>query len=147
MVQDAPLRANYVLIPAQLPDDLPVTSVEAEDLPADWRTLGARSVLQEIGRIWLDEGRTAVMSVPSVVVPAERNYLLNPAHPDFFAHQGRHAGIARGRHALAQESGIGRSADAAHDRQIGPYGSDVRTLLPPQFPLLHQHSEHWGLST
>lgn len=83
MVQDDPLRAHYMLIPAQLPDDLPVTSVEVEDLPADWRTLGARSVLQEIGRIWLDEGSTAVMSVPSVVAPAERNYLVNPTHPDF----------------------------------------------------------------
>jgi RES domain-containing protein len=26
---------------------------------------------------------SAVLSVPSAVVPAERNYLLNPAHPDF----------------------------------------------------------------
>lgn len=39
--------------------------------------------MQEIGRIWLDEGSTAVMSVPSVVVPAERNDRLNPSHPDF----------------------------------------------------------------
>jgi RES domain-containing protein len=27
--------------------------------------------------------QTAVLSVPSAVVPAERNYLLNPRHPDF----------------------------------------------------------------
>ena len=26
---------------------------------------------------------SAVLSVPSVLVPQERNYLLNPAHPDF----------------------------------------------------------------
>lgn len=36
--------------------------------------MGARGALQEIGRAWLDSGRTAVLSVPSAVVPAERNY-------------------------------------------------------------------------
>ena len=83
MVQDDPLRANYVLIPAQLPTDLPESRTDAEALPAQWRTMGARGALQEIGRAWLDSGRTAVLSVPSAVVPAERNYLLNPRHPDF----------------------------------------------------------------
>ena len=33
-----------------------------------WRTLGARGVLQEIGRAWLDSARTAVLSVPSAVL-------------------------------------------------------------------------------
>jgi RES domain-containing protein len=83
MVQDDPLRANYVLIPAQLPADLPETRVDTETLPAEWRTIGARSALQEIGRTWIDSSDTAVLSVPSAVVPAERNYLLNPRHPDF----------------------------------------------------------------
>lgn len=27
--------------------------------------------------------QTAVLSVPSAVVPAERNVLINPRHPDF----------------------------------------------------------------
>ncbi len=83
MVQDDPLRANYVLIPAQLPADLPETRVDTESLPSEWRTIGARSSLQEIGRTWIDSGETAVLSVPSAVVPAERNYLLNPRHPNF----------------------------------------------------------------
>jgi len=82
MVQDDPLRTNYVRIPAQVPVDLPETKVDAETLPADWRTIGARDALQEIGRAWLDSGRTTVLSVPSAVVPAERNDLLNPRHPD-----------------------------------------------------------------
>jgi RES domain-containing protein len=48
---------------------------------------GARSPapaeLQELGRSWLVEGKAAMLSVPPVVVPTERNYLLNPAHPGF----------------------------------------------------------------
>ena len=38
LVQDAPLRARYVLIPAQLPADLAVRQVDAAALPTDWRT-------------------------------------------------------------------------------------------------------------
>lgn len=83
MVQDDPLRANYVLIPAHLPADLPQERIDSEQLPADWRTLGARAVLQRMGLAWLQSARSAVLSVPSAVLPAERNYLLNPGHPDF----------------------------------------------------------------
>ena len=50
-------------------------------MPTVWRTLSARGVLQ--GEAWLQAAATAVLSVPSAVVPAERNYLLNPRHPDF----------------------------------------------------------------
>ena len=83
MVQDAPLRANYVLIPAHLPVDLPETRINVNQLPDGWRTLRSRDVLQAKGVAWLESGQTAVLNVPSAVVPAERNYLLNPRHPDF----------------------------------------------------------------
>lgn len=83
MVQDDPLRAHYVLIPAHLPLDLPIRCIDIERLPDNWRTVGARDVLQGIGQEWLQTAQTAVLSVPSAVVPAERNYLLNPRHPDF----------------------------------------------------------------
>jgi len=34
-----------------------------------------------VGEAWLSEGKEAVLAVPSVVVPAATNYLLNPTHP------------------------------------------------------------------
>jgi len=83
MVQDDALRAHYVLIPAQLPTDLPETRIDVHQLPDDWRTIGARDVLQARGLTWLEGGQNAMLNVPSAVVPAERNYLLNPRHPDF----------------------------------------------------------------
>lgn len=83
MVQDDPLRARYVLIPAQLPASLGIKHVAQSDLPQDWRTIGSRDALQAMGRAWIEEGASAVLAVPSAVVPAEHNYLLNPRHPDF----------------------------------------------------------------
>ena len=83
MVQDDPLRAHYVLMSAEIPADMAQTRIEATQLPSDWRTIGARDVLQDLGAAWLQAAATAVLSVPSAVVPAERNYLLNPRHRDF----------------------------------------------------------------
>ncbi|MBZ5728366.1 MAG: DUF2384 domain-containing protein [Acidobacteriia bacterium] len=35
------------------------------------------------GRKWAAAARSAVLSVPSAIVPTERIYVLNPKHPDF----------------------------------------------------------------
>ena len=83
LVQDDPLRARYVLIPAQIPDTVGIAAIGPADLPPDWRSTGTRDVLQALGRDWLAQGRSAVLAVPSAVVPGERNFLLHPGHPDF----------------------------------------------------------------
>jgi len=83
LVQDEPLRANYLLIPAEIPGDIPRLEIDVEQLPENWRTLESRRNLEEIGSRWLRDARYCVLDVPSVVIPAERNLLLNPAHPDF----------------------------------------------------------------
>jgi RES domain-containing protein len=83
LVQDDPLRASYVLVPAHIPKDLPMTDIREKDLPQDWRNLSTRDTLQAIGKRWLMSMESVVISVPSAALPAERNYLINPNHPDF----------------------------------------------------------------
>ena len=83
LVQDDPLRAHYVVIPASIPDPVAVERIAVEDLPAGWRRLEARTQLQERGSTWALCLSSAVLAVPSAVIPAESNYLLNPLHPDF----------------------------------------------------------------
>src|ERR1700709_2854033 len=48
LVQDAPLRARYVMIPARIPEQI-VVNVDPGAFPADWRELSARDALQQIG--------------------------------------------------------------------------------------------------
>jgi RES domain-containing protein len=74
--------ALYVLTAAQVPEGL-IETLQPRDLPDDWRTTPETNSTREIGTKWVAEGRSAVLAVPSVVVPSEFNYLLNPAHPDF----------------------------------------------------------------
>ena len=74
---------DLVSIAADVPDALSSESLEARALPRNWRRYPAPEALAELGTRWVREGKTAVLAVPSVVVPQERNYLLNPAHADF----------------------------------------------------------------
>lgn len=83
LVQDEPLRANYMMIPATLPDTLVIAHIDAAQLPADWRDPVVRERLRAMGSEWAKLKNNAVLAVPSAVIPAETNYLLNPIHPAF----------------------------------------------------------------
>jgi RES domain-containing protein len=83
LVQDEPLRARYVVIPATLPDGMAIERVDTAKLPSDWRTPRRVEHLRTIGAAWAASKRTMVLAVPSAVLPEETNYLLNPLHPEF----------------------------------------------------------------
>jgi RES domain-containing protein len=83
LVQDQPLRARYVAIPANIPSGLEVERLDMERLPSDWRDPATLAALRTIGGEWAVGLSTAVLAVPSAVIPGETNYLLNPKHPDF----------------------------------------------------------------
>jgi RES domain-containing protein len=60
-----------------------VENIPLNRLPADWRVEPPPPSTNAIGDAWLREVRSAVLALPSVIVPGELNYLLNPAHPAF----------------------------------------------------------------
>ncbi len=78
------LPDGYLAFPVDIPDDdIRIGRVEDYGLPPDWRTAYPPTGCQLLGGKWLTEKTSSVLSVPSVVVPEERNYLLNPAHSEF----------------------------------------------------------------
>ncbi|MEO8418131.1 MAG: RES family NAD+ phosphorylase [Methylophilaceae bacterium] len=60
-----------------------IKQIHKADLFDGWRGFDAREDLQKIGDDWLHNQESAVLGVPSAVIPAEYNYLINPYHPDF----------------------------------------------------------------
>jgi RES domain-containing protein len=76
------LLSTFVLIPCEFDDRL-VMRVSRRTLPVDWRRDPPPPSLAEIGDAWVKAATTAVLEVPSAVIEAEWNYLLNPKHPDF----------------------------------------------------------------
>lgn len=75
--------AALIAVAVDADNGIPIQSLDTADLPADWRTYPAPESLARLGAAWVAEARTSMLAVPSVVVPHERNYLLNPAHSDF----------------------------------------------------------------
>ena len=63
--------------PAELIENAPAT------LPADWASFPAPLALAAMGDYWVANGMRPVLRVPSVVIPQEWNYLVNPRHAGF----------------------------------------------------------------
>lgn len=53
---------------------------QAKDLPPAWDSNPASYKSAEFGDTWIRDGRELALAVPSVIVPLEKNILLNPAH-------------------------------------------------------------------
>ena len=77
-----PVPFKYVAIRIQF-DDALVEIVRAKALPPDWQTEPPPPSTKAMGDAWARAARSAVLALPSVIIPGELNYLLNPAHPDF----------------------------------------------------------------
>ncbi len=75
------LPFNRYLVRIDIPDS---AWAAAEVFPGDvgWDALPAGKVSIDYGTQWAREGRSALLRVPSVVVPEEFNVLVNPAHRD-----------------------------------------------------------------
>lgn len=78
----AGVLSAYTAIPIDFDDTL-VTMLEPKDIPTDWNANPPPASTQAIGDAWVSAARSAVLRVPSVVVPIEFNYVLNPSHADF----------------------------------------------------------------
>jgi len=80
---DPTVMPKHLVIRVDVPDTIRITEAQTQDLPNDWRTTPAPAVLQAIGREWIYANDSALLQVPSVVVPQESNFVLNPLHVDF----------------------------------------------------------------
>jgi RES domain-containing protein len=77
-------KQHLVSFNANIPDDVGIEQLSLSQLPQDWqRNAPYHPVLAQIGDKWLTKCETAVLIVPSAIIPQEYNYLLNPEHPDF----------------------------------------------------------------
>ena len=72
----------YVLVSCTFDESL-VTNVDRARLPATWRSYPAPPEVQMLGNTWLRLRTSAVLQVPSDVIPSVSNFLLNPAHTGF----------------------------------------------------------------
>lgn len=77
------LNNSFQVMTIEIPDDIMVLSIELKKLPSNWVIFENMPLTQAMGENWITEGKSAVLKVPSSIIPAEYNYLINPHHPDF----------------------------------------------------------------
>jgi len=79
-IDTSEIPIGYQLIAIDAPDHIGFDAIASDDLPTNWRSDddGTRAT----GDRWLRANRTALLRVPSAIVPHTWNWLLNPLHPD-----------------------------------------------------------------
>jgi len=74
---------NYYRYSLEVPDAL-VYSVALNELPKEWDTTPATDVTRDFADQYLfSTNQYIALALPSVLVPEERNLILNPLHEDF----------------------------------------------------------------
>jgi RES domain-containing protein len=83
-VDDSGLPLNKFVVQIDVPDDVWAKreSLDVAALPPAWAAIPAGRASVNIGSAWLSSLRSAIVSVPSVIVPEESAALINPKHVD-----------------------------------------------------------------
>lgn len=74
-------RDRYVMHEIDVPDEC-IAELASQTLPSNWDAVPHTPASQVVGDEWLVSGRTVARRVPSVHTASDKNYLLNPEHPD-----------------------------------------------------------------
>jgi RES domain-containing protein len=80
--QGVGFNQDFKTVVLQIPEELKIQKVNPGDLPVGWRKFSDYTKCQPIGNEWFDDGITPVLKVPSAVLPASFNYVINATHPD-----------------------------------------------------------------
>src|SRR5262249_32098821 len=76
------LPYDRYLVKIEVPNAIWAARRQLTQPPGGWDAIPFSLSAMQAGDAWLAEGKSALMVVPSVIVPEERNILVNPAHPD-----------------------------------------------------------------
>jgi RES domain-containing protein len=71
---------HYTLLGVEVDARVSLEHLDASTLPADWTK--RLEVTRGLGTTWLRERRSGLLRMPSALVPATFNVMLNPLHPD-----------------------------------------------------------------
>ena len=71
---------EYQLITISIPDNTATEKIALENLLTGWDAPDTRPFTKKKGDLFLGEKKTLLLAVPSVMMPEEINYVLNPLH-------------------------------------------------------------------
>lgn len=66
----------------EIPDNEIIT-LDVKELPKNWNKIPPPAELQLITKLWIEKNDSLGLKIPSIVIPKEKNIILNPLHPQF----------------------------------------------------------------
>lgn len=76
------LPLNRYLVRVDIPDAVWAARQVLDPFPGGWDAIPAGMAARGAGDAWIASGASALLLVPSVIVPDEYNVLINPQHGD-----------------------------------------------------------------
>jgi RES domain-containing protein len=77
------LLGEFRILTIEIPKKVSTKKIALHDLTEDWSHKNNFEICQEITTTWLENLESCILIVPSVIIQLEKNYLINPQHPDF----------------------------------------------------------------
>ena len=77
------VRTEFVSFEIGMPDSVKIVKLDPRTLPAGWKRERHLAYTRNVGTQWALKNESAVLQVPSALIPSECNYVLNPKHPHF----------------------------------------------------------------
>ncbi|MDD2773907.1 MAG: RES domain-containing protein [Elusimicrobiales bacterium] len=74
---------EYAFFKIEMPSGIKIERFNSHKIPSNWRDTPVPEETQELGSAWVLKQSSALLCVPSVIVPVECDFLINPAHADF----------------------------------------------------------------
>lgn len=79
-VQRENIPKNLSMVEIYIPNSNSILKFTAKNLPYNWTD---EYISQKIGSSVLNENKFLLVQIPSVIIPDEFNFLINPNHQDF----------------------------------------------------------------
>lgn len=73
---------KYILVTIYVPDSATAQVIDIKKFPAGWQQTNIHYFTRKTGDRFLMDGKKLLLKAPSILVPEEFNYVINPLHPD-----------------------------------------------------------------
>lgn len=73
---------GFVSLYISISNNVSKKEIKLDDFPLNWQKERTSHWFIETGNQWLRERKELLLMVPSVIIPEEKNILINPHHPE-----------------------------------------------------------------
>lgn len=75
-------KMDLVICEINIPDSVKIQNIPSKSLPEGWNKTPFAQGSQVYWKSFIQKKKSAVLRVPSIIIPEEWNYLIDPTHPD-----------------------------------------------------------------